>query len=823
MVDSLLRDMSHGVRALSRTPVYATVVVLTLAVGVGATGAVLNVMQQVLVKDLNVDRPEELVEIGCFNPMTTDGDCNVSYAGYQLYRENRAPLDDLFAYWTVGDLSVSRAGRSEIVSGLLASANMYSMLGLQPHVGRLLTAADDRPGAPLVAVLDYGYWQRAFNANPDVVGQPLQVNAEIATIVGVTPQSFRGVSFGSVPDVTLPLTAANRFRSPTALTNQSDTFLKVIGRRGSGVSDAQIESSLTPTFLRTNNMVLEALPARLAASVSAMVANYEFLLRSASSGGESQFRDDLDMPLRIVAALVIAIFLAACANLVALLISRLTARRRELVIRLALGETTGQLVRQLLVETGVVALVGSIGAIAISVWFAPLLVALLGGNEVSRALDVAVNAPLLALTVGGSVLTMTLITLGAALHTRRVGAVKMAHGRVEGARARLSFRVLVAAQCAIAVLLLMTAGLFVRTIANLQRFDLGFELENRVVASVRPGLAQYDAQTVRAYLDRLVSTLEAQPGIRAVSYSRHEMGALATTTVVVIEGFEQAPTEERITSWNRVGPGFIRAAGLELLVGRDIEARDALPETPGVVVNESFARHFFGGEIDVLGRQIGMPVDARYTIVGVVRDAQDRGLTEPSGRVVYLSYAPGSDLRSVAVTAQIDQDPTAAIATLSRVMATVDPSVPVQRVDTLASRLSESFRPQRLVGTLSTTLGVLAALLVSVGLYGILAEVVTRRRPEIALRMALGATRARVAWSLTRESLVTLVLGIAVGLAGAGAIARIADTLLFGVEGMEPLAVVVTFGVLGIASFAGMAMPLRRAVAIDPAIALRTE
>lgn len=824
-LDDLRRDVRHAVRILVGSPGYTAVAVATLVVGIGSTTALFTITRDALLRTLPAAHPEELIELGCIEPLgdgrASDG-CNTSFAGFEMYRERRDVIAGAFAFAPIEEVTASAHGTTEIVRGMLASGDMSAVLGMKAHVGRLFTAADDRDGAPLTVVLSHSYWKGRFGGDEAAVGQSIRLSGHQATIVGVTPPAFRGLMLGDVPDLTVPLGSADLFLGPGTLASGGNWWLRVIVRRRPDVTIERVKEALEPTFTRTIEHHLASVPPELASRVRDALTQLRFNVTPAAGGVLSEFRHTLDLPLRSLTAVVIIFTLIACANLAGLVTWRATGRHREFSMRLALGATRARVIRQLLTESLLISLVGGVIGLVMAQWVAPALVYLAAGDAGIRALDLRPDFWVFAITAAAATTTGVLAAIGSILRVSQAYPQRtLKTGRGEPNTSFLG-GVLVAGQCALTVLLLVGAGLFVGTLANLRVLAPGFAVDDRVIADVAPGLAGYDSDRAAQYIDRAVEALQSVPGVESVTYSADPMGRLGNTTLAEFPGFESAPSSQRMVGRNTVGPRFAETVGLRLLLGRDISASDHLTLARVALVNESFARHFYQ-TTDVVGRQfrlLGSP--EHHTIIGVVSDARDRGVRAPSERVVYEApFGHAEDGLTFTVRGALDSP--GVLPAVAHALQQVDGSVPVRHLRTAADEMEDALRRERLLGILTSLFSAAALLLVAIGLYGILSVIVARRTAEIGIRMALGSTAAGVLWLVLRQTLAFVVAGAVIGLAAASALTRFIQAQLFGVSASDPAILAGATAVLLVVAVGAAMWPARRAATVEPTVALRRE
>jgi predicted permease len=820
LASHVYQDMRYALRTIRRSPVFAAAVILTLALGIGANAALFTVTRGVLMRTLPVERPDELVEIGCINPNNPDDACRTHYPGFLLFRESTDVLSGAFAFAPTTDLVASIDGSSEIVTGLMVSANAYSVLGMSPHAGRLLGPADDRADAPMVVVLSHQFWQRRFARDPAVIGRTLRLSSQVVTIVGVTPPAFRGLTVGVAPDVMLPMSAADIFRRPGSLQSRAAWWLYIMGRLKPGVTLPQAQAALEPTFRNTLRMTLEAVPANVAAGLKDFIGGFRFRVSPASRGGISGFRQRLEQPLRILWGIVGLVLFITCVNLAGLLLSRAVDRRREFGVRLALGAGRARLARQVLTEASVLAVCGGALGLATAGWAAPVGLALGAGTAGVRAVDLRLDFTVMAFI--GLLSIATGLALGLGSVWRAAGTDPAEAWRtslIRRSRAPLA-RTLVAGQIALTMVLLSSAGLFIKSLAIARNVDPGFDSEHLLTVTVAPGMAGYDAEAAMAYLRRVIAAAEALPGVRSATYNAVALATgVVSQTGVSIPGVV-ASSDQMVTGQNRVGPRFAETVGLRLIAGRDLTAEDQASQRRVAVVNERFARQFFQ-TIDVLGRTFTLSHDRQeYAIVAVVADAHDRSVLHPTENWVYVPFAPEPRMK---VTVRTSDGVLPVSAALEKVIQAVDPAVPVYGVQAVSTQIAETLRRERLLATLGTVFGALALGLVAIGLYATFAGMVSRRTREIGIRMAIGANASRIARLLAREAAIIALSGLGVGMAAAIAAASGIRHQLFNVAPTDARVLAAATVVLVAATAMAVSIPALRAVRIRAVDAIRVE
>jgi predicted permease len=831
-MEPVTRDLRLALRTLGQSPAFTAVVVLTLALGIGANTAIFTLMDQVLLRMLPVREPEELVLLddpGAFQGFRT-GAQTLSHPIYRSLREQNDVFSGVIARFATS-LQASYRGATERISGELVSGNYFQVLGVVPALGRTLTEDDDRiPGGHPVAMLSHGYWKRRFGADPKVVGQTLHVNAYPMTIVGVAPPGFSGVEVGAAPDVFVPLMMKARM-TPTwdGLDSLWGRWLNVMARLKPGLSSPVAEARLNVLY---HQLILEELKKRpdSSARFRERYAQNHLFLRPGFRG-LSALRQSASLPLLLLMGMVGLVLLIACANVANLLLARGAARQRELAIRLALGARGRDLARQLLVESLVLAFVGGVLGLLVSAWTTDLLLRMLPFEGAARTFHSEPDLRVGLFTMGVSLLTGLLFGLIPAWQTSRpavTSTLKDEAGSVIGG-GHVGFRKgLVVAQVALSLLLLFAAGLLTRSLHNLRSVDPGFDQERLLTFSVDPSLGGHSGPRALELFRRLQEDLAAQPGaLRASMASAPFMTDSASQSTVKVDGYEAKEGENLNPQVNSVGAGFFATFGVPLLEGRDFAPGDVAGAPRVAIVNETFARYFFGSA-SPLGRRFGFGRDKAtdIEIVGLVRDTKANNLRESTPRYVYLPYTQGDgpeDLAAMTFYVRSTQPESAAALAVRQAVARLDPNLPVSDFKTMRAQVSESLFLERLVAGLSAAFGLLATLLAAVGLYGVMSYTVTRRTREIGIRMAIGAERSSVLWLVLEEVALLAALGIAIGAPLALALSRFAESQLFGLTPYDPLTLVAAMTALAAVTLGSGYLPARRATKVDPMTALRYE
>jgi predicted permease len=818
-VEDLHHDVRHAIRGLVRTPGFAVVAVLTLALGIGANAAIFSLLDAVLLKPIPVRDPHALV-IPTYH---VDGRRMIPFAAYQFrgLRARRDALVDLAAFRPL-PVSVTYRGESDITGGQLVSGNYYELLGVQVVLGRPLAPADDRPSdSRPAAVIGYGYWQRRFGGAPSVIGAEIEVNGRPFTIVGVTVPGFLGTEAGRTVDVTVPLSMQpGVFGARSLLTDAMEArWLYLIGRLPPGVTRTKAEAALAVAWDQV----------RTSRPPSGRVTGPAPFLLLDGSQGLNELRDRFSVSLRVLMALVGLVLVIACANLATLLLARSGARRQEMTLRLALGARRGRLVRQMLTESVLLSTIGGAFGVGLAVVVGDLLVQMLSrGAQLPITLDLSLNVRTGTFTLLTSIAAGIIFGVVPAFRSSHLSIATAARSAASPLQAgtRWSWsRGLIAAQVVLSVLLLVEAGLFTRSLSALRHLDAGFAGGDEVLlASMRTRANSVD-QVSR--LVELYTQLSLHPGVaraRSVTFSMDVplAGGVSYSQSIAVPGYAHQPNETAV-SFNFVGPHFFDTMGIAVS-GRDIRAEDDERAPAVAVISQSLARRYFQGT-NPIGKHIRTE-QVEVEVVGVAADVKYTALRDRPAEMIYLPFlqgraASGVGVITLALRAARDANETAAA--LRAAVPSIAPDLMIANLVTLEERKEATLARERIVATLSICFGALALLLGSMGLYGTLSYAVTRRTSELGVRVALGAERSSLIRMVIGESLRPVVAGIVVGLPLALVAGRVSESLLFGIRGTDPLTYVLTTAML-FSSAAGAAfLPARRAASIDPIKALRSE
>ncbi len=836
LVRDLRLDLRQAVRSLRHSPLFTAVALLSLAVGIGANAAIFGLLDQVLLRPLPVAQPGRLALLSASRPNTghiesnyTDDSICFSYPLYKDLRDRQPGVfSGLLARFPVS-ASVAWGARSERSDAELVSGDYFSVLGVGTVLGRPFSPEDERPGAPPVVVLSHGAWRRRFGGDPRVLGRTLRVDGHPFTVVGVVEPGFRSVAVGEAPELFVPI-VQKPILTPRwqDLENRRSSWLNVLARLAPGVSRERAEAGMAPLFRSLMEAEVPTL-GRNSSLAPRFVARHLSLLPGGR--GISGVGDLFGRPLLILMGMVALLLLIACANLAGLLVARAAARQREIAVRLALGAARGRLVRQLLVESGILALGGGALGLAFAAWGARLLLQIVPQDYgLGSALSVAPDARVLAFTLAVALVTGLAFGLLPALQATRprLSSVLRTQGAAaEPGEVRLR-KALVVAQVAVSLLLLLGSLVFSQSLANLRRLDPGFRPDRLTTFSLDASLNAYREPALRALYARVADEVGRLPGVTAAGYA--EVSLLTGSESSSNYTFDRAGSgrvEEPRVSENWVSPGLLSTLGVPLLAGREITDADRAGSEKVVVVNETLARKLYGGA-SPLGRRLGhgggSGTKLDTTIVGVVKDAKQLDLRTAGEPFLYLPFAQKTEnlgpatfyVRTAAGAPPIGPALAAAVRRL-------DPDLPVSNLRTMEEQIDESIFLDRAVSTLAQFFGAFALLLAGLGLYGVMAYVVTRRAREIGIRMALGADRAAVLRLVLAEVALLLALGVLVAVPASLPLGRWVSHQVYGV-GMADPATLLTLAVLMAAvGLAAGYLPARRAAGMDPLRALKEE
>ncbi len=842
-LENTIQDVRYGLRQLRRSPGFTAVVVLILALGIGANTAIFTLIDAVMLKSLPVADPRQLYRLGdnnncCVMTGTQNGGSFVLYS-YPLYEELRDQTTDfteLAAFQPfLTDLSVRRSGVSsaaEPYNGEFVSGNYFTMFGVSAIAGRAITASDDKPGVPPAAVMSYHTWQTHFGGDPSVIGAAFTVNTVPYTVVGVAPPGFYGDTLRSdPPDFWLPLgTEPLLNRQNSRLHHAELEWLYLVGRLKPGAEPGQVQARLTVELYQWLNSHMEVVPERDRQDI----ARQHVHLTPAGRGVE-QMQTGYATGLRLLVTLSGLVLLIACANIANLLLARGASNRLQTAVRVALGAPRRRLMRQMLTESILLAATG--GGAGLYVAYAGTRALLLLAFQGAHYVPISARPSLPVLGFAFLLSLFTGIVFGVApawitSHSDPADALRGA-GRSTQGRASLAQKPLVVSQIALSIVLLIGAGLLAQSLRNLENQHFGFVTRGRLIVKVDPALAGYTPDKLNGLYQQLEQALAQIPGVLSVSLSGYSpLGDENWNERVYIEGHPpdfQGPAP----SWNRVGPHYFETVGTRLLRGRAIEERDT-PTTPHVaVINQTFARRFFPRE-DPIGQHLGMGDASHsgdYEIVGIVEDAKYQDTRGPAYATFFLPLLqtpPGDSRRDGSVyigdiELQVAGKPENLEPFVRKALAGIDPNLTVLAMMSFAEQVSLNFNQDRLIARLTELFGILALILACVGLYGVTAYAVEQRTKEIGIRMALGADRGNVLGLVLRGALARLGLGLAIGIPAALAGGHMLAGQLYGVKSHDPMILCLAALTLAACALFATLVPARRATKVDPMGALRRE
>jgi macrolide transport system ATP-binding/permease protein len=845
--EQLLQDLRYAVRMMAGQPLFTAMAILSLALGIGANTAIFSFMDAILLRALPVSNPESLVVLNWHSKdhpalvTSMNGNAfkdsklgftsgNFPYSAFEALRSNSPAFSTVFAFFGAGQLNLLIHGQADLANGQYVSGEYFGGLGIPPAAGRLIDSTDDRAGAPSVVVLGFQYAQRRFTDVSSALGQSILINNLPFTVAGVAAPEFFGVNPAGPEDLYLPM-HVNMLIQPMPPTDNPNRlyvdnnfyWVELMARLRPGVTREQAQAAVAPVFRALVNSAAVSDKER---------ADLPVLYLQDGAGGVDRLRRQYSKPIYVLMTMVALILAIACANIANLLMARATARRGEMALRLSLGAGRLRVIRQLLTESVLLASLGGLAGLAFASWGIQALTILIGNGRENFTLNASLNWRVLAITVGLSVMTGILFGLAPAIQSTRVdlnGALKQARAGEHRVRLAAWLRIgpshaLVVSQIAISLLLLVGANLFVRTLSNLNSIALGFNAEHVLLFTVNAQQAGYkDAALVRFY-EALQARLSAIPGVRNVSSSdRALVSGSQSTTSVKVAGF--TGTNKR-TSFLSVGPGFFTTMQIPILLGREIDERDVRQGATVAVVNEVFARNFFGNE-NPIGRRFSLGARGAPTeveIVGVSRNARYESLKQDIPVVTYLPFSQNlMSLSQRVYELRAAGNPLSLSQTIRQAVQQADARVPVHDLVTQENRIDQTISQERTFAMLCGCFASLAVLIACVGLYGSMVYSVARRTNEIGIRMALGAERRRLIWMVLREVLAMAAAGLVIGLSAAVATSHVLESFVFQVKTNDPLVLALAaITLLGAALLAGYG-PARRASRVDPLTALRNE
>ena len=843
-VENIWQDLRYSVRMLTRSPGFTLVAVLSLALGIGANTAIFTLINGVLLKQLPVRAPKELVSFGKSLSGGSIGGVNIGTADLYPYdfarqlEQNPGPFEGIFSYTSrlrrmgvqVGEHPTGQPAQLLVH---LVSGNYFGVLGAPMLMGRALQPSDaEAPGRSAVVVLSYRYWRETMDADPAPLGKIVTINSVPCTVVGVAPANFYGLVLGvEPPSLWVPVTMqAVLTHEPSALDANGSYWLHLAARRAAGSNLAQQQQWLN-TQIRSYILAHEG--SQVTPERRKEIERVSSPLLSAE-GGVSSMRANFKAPLLILMGVVILVLLVACANLANFLLAKATAREREISTRLALGSTRMRIARQILTEALLLSAAGGAGGLALA-WVATrALIGFVTAGAVNTSLNPRPDLFVLAFTLGVSLLTGLLFGLAPALRIARSNASQALNATARtasaGGRSRLLPRALVTAQVTVSVVLLAGAGLFLRSLNNLEQQDLGFDRTHQLVVNFGDKFGGLKPEQLSGFYQRVADRLDALPGVNAVAFSNAAPMSHSAwhSSLMKIQGYVSGPKEDTTTILERVTPGYFNATGIHIVQGRALGSQDTPAGLKAIVVNRAFSEHYFPRN-DAVGHQVSLDGDANaapWQIVGVAADTHYSGPREEVERQIYFpvqQLAVGDDCYAEWLEVNTTGDPAKMTGAIRAALTEIDPNLPVLRIQTIGELTDRFVTNDELISKLSAIFSLLALLLAAIGLYGVISYSVVRRTNEIGVRIALGAQSKDVLWMVLRESLMLLVVGIAIGLPVALGGLRLLQSQLFELSASDPATIGASILIIAAVTVLSAWLPARRATKVDPMVALRCD
>jgi predicted permease len=838
-METLFKDLRYGFRGLVRRKGFAAIAVLTLALGIGANTAIFTLVNAVMLKSLPVSHPEQLV---LFSDTASEGTAlqdspgsgewqRFSYASYVYLRDHNQSFTEIAALRSgTSRLSVRRADKegsaATRATGHLVSGNYFSVLGTGAMRGRVLTTDDDKPNAQPAAVMSYRYWEQQLNSDPSVVGQTFVINGTNFTVAGIMPREFFGERVRRPPDFWLPLAFHPQIELRKSFLEDPQAYwLMLLGRLKPGV---QMEQAQAGVNLALRQFLTEQAGSQLNEERQRGIQNtYARLVEG--KGGISVLRLVYSKPLHMLMAIVGMVLLIACANVGSLLLARATARKAEISLRMALGASRWRIVRQLLTESMLLAIIGGVCGIVLAQWGVMILVNIVAKDA---PLDTRADASVLAFTVAVSLIAGLLFGLIPALRASRTDLATAMKEKSRTGRRFWRFNLssaMVVLQVGLSMVLLTGAGLFARSLLNLQSENVGFDRSNMLLAGIDPRLAGYKVAELPALYQQILDRLGSLPNVRSVSLATYSpMSGTHRASSIEMPGYTPQPEEDLVVEDVLAGPRYAETLGVRVLRGRDIGIRDTVAAPRVAVVNETFANHYFKDQ-NPIGRSFTFDDEtddgAPLEIVGVIGDIKSSDARDEVVPAVFRPILQIQDQASYSATIHLrtSGDPNLFAGPVRQVINEIDDKIPIFGVTTLNDQVHESLKEDRLVAQLVSFFGALALILACIGLYGVMAHGVARRTNEIGIRMALGARGGNIAWMILRETLLLVAIGLAIGIPTALFAAKFISAQLFGLKPGDPAALLGAGLVLTLVALLAGYIPARRASRVNPLTALRYE
>ena len=833
-----MANLKFALRTLFKTPFVTIVAIVSLALGIGANAAMFSLFNQILLRALPVPEAGRLVNLSApppkpgMNSCSQAGDCDAvfSYAMFRDLERVQSVFTGIAAHRAYG-ANLSFGGQTMNGEEMLVSGSYFPVLGVRPALGRLLGPGDDRaPGESPVVVLSHAFWQTRFAGDPNVLNQTMIVNGQTVTIVGVAPRGFDGTTLGVKPAVFVPLT----LREPVnpwsrTLENRRAYWMYLFARLKPGVSIEQARTALNGQYHAIVNDVEAPLQKGMSDQTLARF-RAKALLLAVGAKGQSNVSKRASTPLSLLLGITAFVLLIACANIANLLLARSAARAGEMAVRLSIGASRRQLIVQLLAESCLLAIIGGAAGLLVARWTLDLVVSLVN-REAAEMIQVQLDASVMLFAAAITIGTGLLFGLFPALHSTRpdlVSSLKGQAGQPSGARAAARFRTsLATTQIALSMALLVSAGLFTKSLFNVSRVNLGLTVDNVITFGVSPQLNGYKDERSKQLFEQLENELNAVPGVAGVTAALVPLLAGDNWgNDVSVEGFPAGPDTDTSSRFNEIAPGYFRTLGVPLIAGREFTRADAAGAPKVAIVNETFANKFNLGR-NAIGKRIGDRGGAApkldTEVVGLVQDAKYSEVKQKIPPLFFRPYRQDDRLGQLTFYVRTASDPAALLALVPKVVSRIDPKLPVENLRTMPQQVRENVFLDRFISVLSAGFAGLATLLAAIGLYGVLAYTVSQRTREIGLRMALGAAPSRVRGMVLRQVGLMTIVGGVIGLIAAVWLGHVAQSLLFELQGWDPAVLIASVLALTVVALAAGFIPAHRASQVDPMTALRYE
>ncbi len=831
-----MRHVKLAIRMLAKTPFVSGVAILSLALGIGANAAMFSMFDQILLRSLPVPEPERLVNLSMPGPIQGNDSCNqaggcdiiFSYPMFRALERQQTVLAGIAGHRTFG-VSLSIGDEPSIGDGVWVTGHYFPTLRLQPALGRLILPEDNEPGADnMVVVLDHGFWMDRFGGSADVLGEVLRINDRSFTVIGVAPPRFQGTTLGVQPVVYVPMQSRTWTGTYNGLENRRDYWVYVFGRLAPGVTREAAKAGLDGVIRPILAEVEAPLQQGLSDQTMARFKAKEMVVEPGHQG-QSSLHDEARTPLYMLLGITAIVLLIACANIANLLLARGAGRSTEMGVRLALGATRRVLLVQLLTESVVLALVGGAASLVVAAWTLDGLAALIPASA-AATFEFTLRPGVVLFAAVVAVATGLLFGIFPALHSTRsdlISSIRAGAGQIAGGRAAARFRAaLVTAQIALSMALLVSAGLFLKSLVNVSREDLGVRVDDVSTFAVAPFRVGYDTLTSKILYARIEEELRTIPGVTDVTSSLVPLLAGSSWgNNVRVQGFECGPDTDCNSRYNSVGAGYFGAMGVALLSGREFTASDQSGGARVAIVNQAFARKFGLGN-DAVGKFMARagntnPDSLDMRIIGLVPDIKYNDVKREPQPVFFTTWRQERIIGQMYYYVRSSLPPEQLLASIPAVMKRIDSSLPIDDLRTMPQQIRENLVMDRIITIFSAAFAVLATLLAGVGLYGVLAYSVAQRTREIGVRMALGASGARVQLLVLRQVGAMIAIGLVVGVSGAFGLGKAAQSLLFGLEGHDPAVFALSVVLLTAVALSAGLLPARRASRTDPMQALR--